>query len=278
MPTRTVMITFDIDGPSGTLQRAPETATRPSVISQGDFGPRVGVPRILELLAGHGVPATFFVPGWVAENYPEAVRSVIRHGHEIGHHGYLHEPPGVLGNRTAEAEILDRASAILQAMTGHPPLGYRSPAWDISRWTLDLLQQRGFLYDSSLMDHDQPYLIVNGRRKLAELPVHWALDDAPYYSFNPAIGRTGPLLSPQIALDTWLWEFDRAYDEGAAFMLTLHPYLSGRYSRLEALDRLLKHIRGRRNVEFKRCEKVARQVLRDRSTAGSRTTTRKARK
>lgn len=263
------MITFDIDGPSGTLQRAPEMATRPSVVSQGDFGPRVGVPRILDLLAAHSVPATFFVPGWVAENYPDSVRSVIANGHEIGHHGYLHEPPGVIGNRAAEAKILDRASAILQNMTGHAPSGYRSPAWDISRWTLDLLRQRGFLYDSSLMDHDQPYLIVKGRRKLAELPVHWSLDDAPYYSFNPAIGRMGPLLSPQIALDTWMWEFDRVYDAGGAFMLTLHPYLSGRYSRLEALDRLLKHIRKRRNVEFRLCADVAREVLKRRPVSAS---------
>jgi peptidoglycan/xylan/chitin deacetylase (PgdA/CDA1 family) len=259
------MLTFDMDGASGTLRRAPEMASRPSVVSQGDFGPRVGTPRILDLLSTHAIPATFFIPGWVAERHPEAVRSVLASGHEVGHHGYLHEAPGTLGSKEEEAEVLDRASAVLERFTRKRVTGYRSPGWDISQWTLGLLAERGFAYDSSLMDHDQPYVIEQGSARLAELPVHWSLDDAPYYSFNPAIGRIGPLLSPQIALETWLWEFDRVHAAGGVFMLTMHPYLSGHYSRLEALDRLIRHIRAKAGVEFLRCQEVAEGLLRARS-------------
>ena len=213
------------------------------------------------MLARYNIPSTFFIPGWVAERHPEAVKAVVSGGHEVGHHGYLHEPPGTLACREEEASILDRASGILKRFTGRSPAGYRSPGWDISQWTLELLAERGFAYDSSLMDHDQPYVIDTGIRsgaaKLVELPVHWSLDDAPYYSFNPAIGRTGPLLSPQIALDTWTWEFDRAHADNGAFMLTMHPYLSGHYSRLEALERLIKHIRTKPHADFMRCADVA---------------------
>jgi peptidoglycan/xylan/chitin deacetylase (PgdA/CDA1 family) len=264
------MLTFDMDGPSGTLRRAPEMANRPSVLSQGDFGPKVGAGRILDLLAGYDIPSTFFIPGWVAERHGPAVRAVLKAGHEVGHHGYLHEPPGTLGSREEEASLLDQASDILERFTGKRVAGYRSPGWDISRWTLGLLAERGFSYDSSLMDHDQPYVLETDEGKLVELPVHWSLDDAPYYSFNPAIGRTGPLLSPQIALETWTWEFDRVYADHGVFMLTMHPYLSGHYSRLEALDRLIKHIRARPHVEFMRCIDVATlKLLAPRRSAGT---------
>ncbi|MBI4219778.1 MAG: polysaccharide deacetylase [Chloroflexi bacterium] len=265
----TVMLTFDMDGVSGMLRRDPDIARRPSVLSQGEFGPLVGAPRILELLKAYDIPSSFFIPGYVAEHHPEAVRNVHSQGHEVAHHGYLHEPPASLGSREEEAEILDRASKILTRITGEPVRGYRSPSWDISEWTLDLLIDRGFEYDSSLMDNDVPYAIERRGRRLVELPVHWSLDDAPYYSFNPAVGRVGPLLSPQIALDTWMWEFDRVYERGPVFMLTMHPYLSGHHSRLEALERLIRHIRARPGVEFKRCIDVARDARHTSGAAGS---------
>jgi peptidoglycan/xylan/chitin deacetylase (PgdA/CDA1 family) len=244
-------------------------------MSMGDFGPEVGTPRILDLLARHGVRSTFFVPGWIAERHPDAVRSVFNAGHEVAHHGYLHEAPATLASRAEEARLLDRGSRALEKVTGERPLGYRSPAWDVSEHTLGLLAGRGFVYDSSLMGDDAPYFVdvATGRRVerrpspvrppragtewLVELPVHWSLDDAPYYPFAPAIGRMGPLLSPQIALDAWLWEFDMAYEHGGAFILTMHPYISGHWSRINGLDRLVRHIKQRPGVEFMRCADVA---------------------
>ena len=298
-----VMLTFDMDGASGLLRREPSIAKRPSVMSMGDFGPEVGAPRMLDLLGRYGVPSTWFVPGWVAERQPGAVEAVLKAGHEVAHHGYLHEAPATLASRAEEASLLDRGSRALESVTGRKTLGYRSPAWDVSEHTLGLIAERGFVYDSSLMGHDLPYFVdvktgrmtgaqqkatvgrssafhphpdplrervregkgrgaaAKGRTRqdatLVEIPVHWSLDDAPYYPFNPAVGRTSTLSSPQAALETWLWEFDMAYEDGGAFILTMHPDISGHWSRLNGLDRLVRHIKERPGVKFMRCLDVA---------------------
>lgn len=285
-PNRTkcvVMLTFDMDGASGLVRRDPSITTRPSVMSMGDFGPEIGTPRILDLLNRYGVPSTWFVPGWIAERQPAAVEAVLKAGHEVAHHGYLHEAPATLASREEEAALLDRGSRALERVTGETPLGYRSPAWDVSEHTLGLLAERRFVYDSSLMGHDLPYLVdvktgrMSGAQQKAggkgrgaaargravpgativEIPVHWSLDDAPYYPFNPAVGRTSTLSSPQAALETWLWEFDMAHVDGGAFILTMHPYISGHWSRLNGLERLVRHIKERPGVKFMRCLDVA---------------------
>ena len=277
-----VMLTFDMDGASGLVRREPSIAKRPSVMSMGDFGPEVGAPRMLDLLTRHEVPSSWFVPGWVAERQPGAVEAVLKAGHEVAHHGYMHEAPATLASRDEEAALLDRGTRALEKVTGRKTLGYRSPAWDLSEHTLGLLAERGFVYDSSLMGHDVPYFVdvktgrmtgaqqAAGKRKgtaaikrvrqkatLVEIPVHWSLDDAPYYPFNPAVGRASTLSSPQAALETWLWEFDMAYQNGGAFVLTMHPYISGHWSRLNGLDRLISHIKERPGVKFMRCMDVA---------------------
>src|SRR5690606_246683 len=139
--------------------------------SMGEFGPRVAVPRILEMLREYDVPASFYVPGWVAERWPEAVEAIATAGHEVGHHGYLHEAPASL-SREEEADVLDRGCTILQDITGHRPEGYRSPSWELSEHSLALLAERGFLYDSSLMGDDAPYSVPAGEggSMLVEIP------------------------------------------------------------------------------------------------------------
>lgn len=254
-----ITLTFDIDGPSATLRRNPELADHPSVISMGEFGPKVGTRRILELLARHSIPATFFVPGWVAERNEELVRDIAALGHEIAHHGYLHEPPSSLGPGEDEGAILDHGSDILERITGERPRGYRSPSWELSADSLNLLHERGFVYDSSLMGDDVPYLVGDPDRRLVELPVHWSLDDAPYYTYAPVAGRTAPIATPQDVLTAWEWEFDGAYRAGRAFMLTMHPHTTGRFARLEALDRLVRHIKERPQVSFMRCIDLAEE-------------------
>ena len=161
-------LTFDIDGPSATLNRNPELADHPSAMSIGEFGPRVGTPRILDLLDRHEIQATFFVPGWVAERNQQIVKDVADRGHEIANHGYMHEPPSTLTSPGEEGEILDRGSEILESITGSRPVGYRSPSWELSGDSLELLFDRGFIYDSSLMGDDIPYFVGDEGKRLVE--------------------------------------------------------------------------------------------------------------
>ncbi len=255
----TVMIGFDLDGPSAMIRRNPEVERMPSARSMGEFGPRVAIPRILELLEAHHVPASFYVPGWVAERERGAVEAIAAAGHEIAHHGYLHEPPASL-SRDEEAAVLDCGSAILEGITGERPLGYRSPSWELSAHSLDLLAERGFVYDSSLMGDDAPYLVKGGGGTLVEIPVHWSLDDAPFFAFNPAAGRLATMSSPRALIDDWIGAFEELYERGRAFTLTMHPWVIGRAGRLRELDRLLTHIEGFEHVAFRRAIDVAREV------------------
>ena len=169
-----VMLGFDVDGPSASIRRNPAAEHMPSARSMGEFGPNVAVPRVLELLAERAIPASFYIPGWVAERHATMVEAVAAAGHEVAHHGYLHEPPATLEGRDEEAAVLDRGSDTLEGITGERPLGYRSPSWELSEHSLELLAERGFVYDSSLMGDDAPYLVEAGGRELVEIPVHWS--------------------------------------------------------------------------------------------------------
>ena len=252
-----VMLGFDVDGPSAMIHRNPDVEHMPSARSMGEFGPNVGVPRILELLREHDIPASFYVPGWVAERHPQAAEAIAAAGHEVAHHGYLHEPPASL-SREEEAEVLDKTNAILEGITGERPAGYRSPSWELSAHSLELLAERDFVYDSSLMGDDVPYDVAAGGRRLVEIPVHWSLDDAPFFNFIPANNRLNVMASPQQVYDTWRAAFDELYERGRAFTLTMHPWVIGRAGRLHMLERLIGHIRGRPHVAFERAIDVAR--------------------
>ncbi|MBM3139460.1 MAG: polysaccharide deacetylase [Chloroflexi bacterium] len=253
-----VMLGFDVDGPSAMIRRNPQVEHMPSARSMGEFGPTVALPRILALLAERAIHASFYIPGWVAERWPGAVEQIHAAGHEIAHHGYLHEPPATLEG-DEEANVLDRGSEILERLTGERPLGYRSPSWELSPRSLRLLADRGFVYDSSLMGDDAPYMVDAGDgRRLVEIPVHWSLDDAPYYPFNPATGRTEVMASPAQVFDTWFSAFEEIYMRGRAYTLTLHPWISGRAGRLSMLERLIDQMRRFEHVEFARAIDVAR--------------------
>ena len=249
----TVMLSFDLDGASALLHRTPEAAKHPSRVSASEFGPNVGVHRILDLLDRYEIPASFFVPGWIAERNEDTVRDIVRRGHEIGHHGYMHEPPGSM-DADEEAEVLDRGVRILEEIAGRRPLGYRSPSWELTQHSLGFLAERGFVYDSSLMGHDAPYFVDSPNGRLVEIPVSWSLDDAPYYAFSP--GR-GSMNTPGDVYEAWEWEFDGAYQYGTAFILTMHPHISGRLARLQVLERLIRYIRGHDHVAFERHIDVA---------------------
>jgi peptidoglycan/xylan/chitin deacetylase (PgdA/CDA1 family) len=198
----------------------------------------VGVPRILDILDRHQVPATFFVPGYTAERYPGTVRDIVTAGHEIAHHGYLHESlEGV--EEEAEAAYLDRGLEALWDVAGVRPVGYRAPMWEPTWATPRLLAERGFLYDSSLMDADVPYeLETPGAQapSIIEIPVSWALDDWEQYCFLPGISDSLPIESPLKVRQLWMLELEAMVEVGGCFTLTNHPFLTGRPSRAAVLE------------------------------------------
>ena len=259
----TVCLSFDFDAIS--LWVGPMGATSPSMISRGEFGV-VGVERILRLLGQRGIPATFFVPGHTAETYPDAVRAIVAAGHELGHHGYLHENPVAL-SPAAERAVLVRGLEVLERVGGTRPVGYRSPSWDNSPHTVDLLVEHGFRYESSLMGHDfQPYWCRTGdviqpdgpylfgrTVDLVELPVSWLLDDFPHFEYVRLQNRVSPGLSAASKVEEiWREEFAYLYREvpGGVFTLTMHPQVIGRGHRMLMLERLVDHFAGHAGVRF----------------------------
>ena len=195
------MLGFDVDGVSSWLNRDPNFINHPSLMSMAEYGPAVATPRILDMLDAHNVPASFYVPGYVAENYPDLVKEIAARGHEVAHHGYMHEPPSTL-TREQEDDVLKRGIDILGGITGERPVGYRSPSWELSEHSLTCWPATGFLYDSSLMGDDAPYIETapQSGKKLVEIPIHWLLDDAPNFVYAPVANRLGPHAQPRRGL------------------------------------------------------------------------------
>ena len=232
---------FDVDAESAMLAVDHGHANRMSAMSHQAYGPLVGVPRILKILARHEITSTFFVPGYTAVRYPDVVRSIVDEGHEIAHHGYLHEPMAGL-TAEEEAAILDRGLDALEKVTGLRPVGYRAPMWELNWHSPQLLSDRGFLYDSSLMDADHPYELAVGATSLVEIPIQWALDDWEQYCFIPDFSGTGLIESPAKVGEMWRLEFDAMRAEGGCYVLTNHPFLTGRPSRAAALESLVSYV------------------------------------
>ena len=250
------MLTFDVDGISNWLNYDPSVAKRPSTLSMAEYGPRVAAWRILDILDAHGIKASFFIPGYVAETHTDLVKSMVSRGHEIGHHGYMHEAPASL-RPDKEKEILEKGIGILEGLAGQRPRGYRAPRWDISEVTLNLLAAHGFVYDASLMGDDAPYTLNTTNGSLVEIPGAWNLDDGNHMMHSTVPGRTSPMKSPKEVYDIWASEFDGLYQYGRAFTLTMHPQFVGRPGRLLMLERLINHIRSSPNVSFMRMIDVA---------------------
>jgi peptidoglycan-N-acetylglucosamine deacetylase len=249
-----VALSFDSDHESGELR---EGGSSPGRLSQGQYGNRVGVPRILDLLERHAVPASFFVPAVIALLYPEEQRRVVAAGHEIGIHGWIHERNSVLGYQDERALML-RSAETLERITGTPPVGLRTPSWDYSQHTLSIIREMGLLYDSSLMADDEPYeLIEDGKTTgIVELPVEWIRDDAVYFNMN-RFSALRPYTPPSAVLEIFQAEFDATVKERGLFLLTMHPHIIGHRSRLALLDRLITHIKRVPGVWFATHAQVA---------------------
>ncbi len=252
-----VAISFDMDAESGFL-RSGYFSAQP--LSRGEYGPRVGVPRILAMLERHGVPATFFIPAVSGQLHPDTVDAILKAktGNEIGVHGWIHER---LTDVTPEEErtLTRRAFDFWTQRLGHKPAGLRTPSWDFTPQTLSIIRELGFLYDSSLMGDDRPYEVVAEGKPtgLVELPVEWILDDYTYYSYDRpsyAYHRIGD----NEVFDIFKGEFDQAYEERTLFLLTMHPFVSGHRSRLAMIERLIVYMKSKPGVWFATHEQVAK--------------------
>lgn len=244
-----VMLTFDFDAETLWLSRDPANAKRPGTLSQGVYGGKVGVPKIVELLREEELKGTFFVPGWTAEHYPDRMDMILEGGHEVGHHGYLHEwiDPDYPDK---EREALEKGLEALKRVSDVTPSGYRSPAGETSDNMISMLQEYGFLYDSSLMDEVNPYrhTLVDGGRGPVELPWHWSLDDAVYMLF--AIKSPRAIFTNEHILSVWTAEFEEIYRWGGLVNIVMHPQAIGRPSRLRLLREFIAHCRNFPGVWF----------------------------
>lgn len=248
-----VMLTFDLDAETLWLAGSLDNLDKPGMLSQGTYGARVGTPLILQLLRQNDIRATFFVPGWTVEHHPDVIEAIRDQGHELAHHGYLHERPTEL-TREQEAEVLVKGIEALRRVTGEPPRGYRSPAWEFSANTLQLLAEHGFRYSSNLMSHFLPWQHTD--TEIIELPVQWLLDDAPFFLFRSGPGAR-PIQPAAVAYQAWLEEFRGIYHYGGLFNLTMHPQLIGRPGRIQMLQRLIDEIRSLPHVWFATGSEVA---------------------
>jgi peptidoglycan/xylan/chitin deacetylase (PgdA/CDA1 family) len=242
-----VALSFDSDHETNELREGGESIGK---LSQGQYGNRQGVPRILNILKHHEVPASFYVPAVTALLYPEEQQRVIAEGHEIGIHGWIHERNSVLPY-AAEKDLMQRSSDVLEKITGVRPVGMRTPSWDFSPNTLALTRDMGLLYDSSLMaDVDCYELLLDGEDTgVIELPVEWIRDDAVYFGMNRFAGLR-PYTPPADVFDIFKREFDAAYKEGGLFQLTMHPHIIGYRSRIWILEELVRYMRSLPGVWF----------------------------
>ncbi|GAB3348482.1 polysaccharide deacetylase family protein [Amycolatopsis echigonensis] len=262
--TAAAAFTFDVDAESCLLAHDPTATSRMSLMSHQSYGARVGVARLLRILDRQEVRATFFVPGFTAECYPDVVRAIADGGHEIGHHGYLHEQMRNIDAET-EAGYLDRGLDALDRIAGVRPTGYRAPWWELNWHSAELLRQRGFRYDSSLLDGDAPYRFLvtpDEPGTLIEIPVDWALDDWEQYAFYPGWTGSGVIESPAKVSEMWSLEAVAQHREGGCFVLTNHPFLSGRPSRAAALEELIETVKALPGMWVAPLEEIAEHAER----------------
>ena len=271
MSRHIVCLTFDFDTQSGFIARG---MTTPTPLSRGEFG-LVGARRILALLKSFGLRATWFVPGFTIESHPGTCEAVVQDGHEVAHHSWAHVPPAQQSREEEEADLV-RANEAITRLTGRKARGYRSPSWDLSESTIDLLLAHGFLYDSSLMGADYwPYRARRGDRvelgkpfgfgeetALIEMPISWSLDDYPHFEFVRTATTVLPgLHSARTVMENWLDEFRymRQSVDWGVLTYTMHPYVIGRGYRMLALEGLMKDLQ-RAGAVFMTMEDAAKEA------------------
>ncbi len=256
MARHIVCLTFDYDAMSGFIARG---MTSPTPVSRGEFGPNVAAPRILALLRKYRLQTSWYIPGHTLETYPAQCRAVFDAGHEIGHHGWTHVPPALL-TREQEEEGLTRANEQIRKLTGSYARGYRSPSWDLSPHSVDLLLKHGFVYESSMMGDDYlPYRVRRGDvielekpavfgkpTKLIEMPISWSLDDYPHFEFVRTKEWILPgLMNASLVLENWVndYLYMKKSMRWGVITYTFHPFVIGRGHRMMLLEKLIRKLK-----------------------------------
>ncbi|WP_075221463.1 polysaccharide deacetylase family protein [Acuticoccus yangtzensis] len=257
-------ITFDVDADSLIRNARPDDGhLRLHPVTMGRYGPTVAVPRILDTWQRFGIRQTFFMPAWVMETYPATVEAILKGGHEIGHHSWRHEDP--LGHSDdREAELFGRAMDTHVRMTGTKPRGYRAPVYNATPAIIGRLIDEGFLYDSSLMADEIPYLMRHPKGEIIELPPHWGADDWPPFAHFEEIGYLMPVRAPSDGIRAFQEEYAAMHAAGGFFMPVLHPFLTGRLARWAAMEAWLAPLVEAGDTWFAPLEEIAAHAARHR--------------
>ncbi len=261
-----VALSFDADHETIPLR---DSEVMPGKLSQGEYGARVAVPRILHLLDDHSVPATFFMPAVCALLRPDEAREYVDRGHEVAIHGWIHERNMELEYKH-ERDLAFRCADTLEQITRRRPVGIRTPSWDFSERTMDITRELGLMYDSSLMADDEPYeLVAYGEpTAVVEIPPEWIRDDAAYLNMD-RYSAVRPYTPPRELIRLWRDEFDAAHAENGLFQLTMHPHVIGHRSRIVVLEHLLNHMAVHCDVWYATHAQVAEYVWQEASRNGA---------
>ena len=245
-----VAFTWDMDADSILHLAHPENAGNLLSAQSGlRYGPEVSIPRLCRVYRNLGLRQTFFIPGWCMERYPRAVELLLEHGHEIGHHGYIHENPNEL-TRDVEDYWLHKALECFDTHVGTRPRGWRGPVNGFSANSLELLLNAGFEYDSSLMGDDVPYVLESDAGNLVEIPIYVSADDWPHFMNSGELGYEMSIASPRYAKEVYLADFDVMWEHGGLWVAVWHPFLSGRPARVQMMIEMIKYMREKGDTWF----------------------------
>jgi len=228
----------------------------PMQLSKGEFGGRVGIWRLIELFQSHDIKATIFTPGRICELYPKSLVAAAAAGHEIADHMWEHQVPK---DRELEHDHLKKSTLALEETVGKRPVGTRS--WHSHA----LLKQEGFIYNSHGSAAHLPHYVrdANGENCLLNLPFHYAIDDAMFYSFAwlGSENSAQRITDPARVLELWWTAFQHQYERGGYLNICLHPFVSGRALRIKMLEELIGRMKKLPGVWFPSCEELARYCL-----------------
>lgn len=255
-----VAITFDIDADSILHTDHRENAHRMVVTQSLLRYDRIAVKRIVDMYRRYGIRQTFFFPAWCMETYPDLVDLILADGHEIAHHGYIHESPNKQASRDDERYWLEKGIETIERMTGRRPRGWRAPLYHFSQYSADLLIEAGFLYDASLMGDDVPYVLQTDKGEIIELPSHWGLDDWVHYAFIPEFKSEVPVKAPDDAMKVFMSEFEAMRKYNGLWIAVWHPTVSGRLARCDRIATMIEDMAATGEVWFATLEEIAGHV------------------